>query len=216
MQYGDKPFFEQVPAGGKQVVNLIFDLGNVLVRWDPVAIARSVVAGPGAVRLAEHLFAHPDWQEVDRGSLSLDEVIARAVERTDVDEPIVRGVYEAVASSLITIPESFALAQELKNKGHTLYALSNMGHVCADYLQAHAPFWSLFKDVVISARVGLLKPEPAIFAHMLTQFGLSADDCLFFDDTLANVEAARSCGIQAIHFTDAKLCRDELESLGFL
>lgn len=197
-------------------MNVVFDLGNVLVRWDPVAIVRSVIDGPGAVRLAQRLFMHPDWLAVDRGSLTLEQAAAQAIERTEVDEPIIHGIYAAVAPSLQAIPESVAILDDLKKQGHTLYALSNMGQVSATYLQQHASFWSSFKDVVISFRVGLIKPEPAIFETMLAQFGLAAADCLFIDDSKENVQAALTLGLDAFVFQDAQQCRSELQARGLL
>lgn len=193
-------------------MNVIFDLGNVLVRWDPVAIVRSVIDGPGAVRLAQHLFVHPDWLEVDRGALTLEQAAVQAIERTEVDEPIIHGIYAAVAPSLQTLPASEAILDDLKKQGHTLYALSNMGQVSASYLQQHASFWSSFKDVVISSRVGLVKPQPEIFMTMLAQFGLLAADCLFIDDSAENVEAALALGLDAFVFQNAQQCRDELQA----
>src|SRR5574344_160009 len=203
-------------ASQEQVVNRVFDLGNVLVRWDPVAIVRSVIDGPGAVRLAEHIFAHPDWVSVDRGTLTLEQAAERAIERTDVDDAIIHAAVAAVAPSRQPLPESVALLDAVVAQGHSLYALSNMGHVSADYLQLQASFWPKFKDVVISARVGLVKPEPAIFELMLAQFGLASHECLFIDDSLDNVQAAQALGIDAIHFTGASQCRNELVRRGLL
>lgn len=197
-------------------MNLIFDLGNVLVRWDPVAITRSVVPGPGAVRLAEHLFAHSDWLDVDRGVLTLEQATARAVERTDVDEYIVAGAFAAVAPSLQALPESVALLDELKAQGHALYALSNMGHDSAHWLSQHAPFWDAFRGVVISAQEQLIKPEAALFERLLQRYALNAAECVFIDDAQANVDAARALGMTALHFTDAASCRAELVQLGAL
>lgn len=191
-------------------MNVIFDLGNVIVTWDPVAIVRSVIEGPGAVRLAEQLFAHADWVEVDRGTLTLDEAALRAIERTDVDADIIHAIYRAVAPSLQPRPQSVELLRSLKKQGHELYALSNMGHVSADYLQQHGAFWPLFNDVVISARVGLVKPELAIYRHMLQQFGLREEEAVFIDDSLPNVLAARELGLRAIHYLSHTQCLAEL------
>ena len=191
-------------------MNVIFDLGNVVVTWDPVAIVRSVIEGPGAVRLAEQLFAHADWVEVDRGTLTLDEAALRAIERTDVDADIIHAIYRAVAPSLQPLPQSVELLHSLKKQGHQLYALSNMGHVSADYLQQHGVFWPLFNDVIISARVGLVKPELAIYRHMLQQFGLRAEEVVFIDDSLPNVLAARELGLRAIHYLSHAQCLAEL------
>ena len=85
-----------------------------------------------------------------------------------------------------------------------------MGHVSADYLQQHGVFWPLFNDVIISARVGLVKPELAIYRHMLQQFGLRAEEAVFIDDSLPNVLAARELGLRAIHYLSHAQCLAEL------
>lgn len=193
-------------------MNIIFDIGNVLVKWDPVEIVRSVITNPGAVRVAEHLFAHQDWHEIDRGSLTIPEVIQRAVERTDIDEDIVAAIYHAVPASLTPIPESILLLKQLKQAGHGIYALSNMGHDNAAYLAETASFWGDFDAKVISAEVKLIKPDLAIYEYLLNKNGLTNSDCIFIDDSLANIKTAENLGIKSIHFHSAEQARDELRS----
>lgn len=195
------------------VMNIIFDIGNVLVKWDPVAIVSSVITSAGAVRVAEHCFAHPDWYEIDRGTLTIPEIIQRVVERTDIDEDIVAAIYHAVPASLTPIPETIQLLTQLKASGHRLYALSNMGHDNAAYLLATAPFWSEFDDKVISAEVKLAKPEIAIYEYLLNKNGLTNSDCIFIDDSLDNVKAAESLGIKGIHFVSSQQLRDALKTV---
>ena len=76
-------------------MNIIFDIGNVLVRWDPVEIVRSVINAPGAVRVAEHLFAHPDWLEVDAENLkgTVKELPSREAIDVPVDEMLIVELY---------------------------------------------------------------------------------------------------------------------------
>lgn len=193
-------------------MNIIFDIGNVLVKWDPVEIVRSVITNPGAVRVAEHLFAHQDWHEIDRGSLTIPEVIQRAVERTDIDEDIVAAIYHAVPASLTPIPESILLLKQLKQAGHGIYALSNMGHDNAAYLAETASFWGDFDAKVISAEVKLIKPDLAIYEYLLNKNGLTNSDCIFIDDSLVNIKTAENLGIKSIHFHSAEQARDELRS----
>lgn len=193
-------------------MNIIFDIGNVLVRWDPVEIVRSVITNPGAVRVAEHLFAHQDWHEIDRGSLTIPEIIQRAVERTDIDEDIVAAIYHAVPASLTPIPESIMLLEQLKRAGHGIYALSNMGHDNAAHLADTAPFWNEFDARVISAEVQLIKPDIAIYEYLLNQNGLTNSECIFIDDSLVNVKTAESLGIKGIHFHSADQVRNELRN----
>ncbi len=191
-------------------MNIIFDIGNVLVRWDPVEIVRSVINAPGAVRVAEHLFAHPDWLEVDRGTMTIPEIISRTTERTDIDEDIVTAIYQAVPASLTPIPENIELLQKIKQGGHHLYALSNMGHESAAYLAQTAPFWGWFDAMVISAEVNLVKPEHAIYEYLLTQNGLTNSECVFIDDSPTNIYSAEQLGIKSIQFHSYDQLADEL------
>ncbi|ACQ92982.1 HAD-superfamily hydrolase, subfamily IA, variant 3 [Tolumonas auensis DSM 9187] len=191
-------------------MNIIFDIGNVLVKWDPVDIVRSVINAPGAVRVAEHLFDHADWHEVDRGCLTIPEIIQRAVERTDIDEDIVTAIYQAVPASLTPIAENIDLLLQLKRAGHGIYALSNMGLDNAAYLAKTAPFWNEFDGRVISAEVKLIKPDPAIYEYLLEKNGLTNSGCIFIDDSLINVHTAENLGIKSIHFQSSAQVATEL------
>lgn len=193
-------------------MNIIFDIGNVLVKWDPIAIVSSVITSPGAVRVAEHCFAHPDWNEIDRGTLTIPELIQRVVDRTDIDEDIVAAIYQAVPASLTPISDSIHLLMQLKAAGHHLYALSNMGHDNAAYLSATAPFWREFDDRVISAEVKLTKPDRAIYEYLLNKNGLTNLDCIFIDDSLDNVKVAESLGIKSIQFESSIQVREALKT----
>ena len=194
---------------------IIFDLGRVVVSWDPVAIVRSVRGPDGAEALAERLFNHPDWLEVDRGTLSLHTMARRAQERTGLSAAENLAILQAVPASLLPDPAMLTLIAELHGAGHTLYALSNMGHASIDWLEQQL-FWRFFSGKVVSARVRMIKPEPDIYRYLLVSFDLKADECLFIDDSPANVAAAEALGIRGMLFTDAHSCRRQLVSLGYL
>ncbi|ATU99939.1 HAD family hydrolase [Aeromonas salmonicida] len=194
---------------------IIFDLGRVVVSWDPVAIVRSVRGPDGAEALAERLFNHPDWLEVDRGTLSLHTMARQAQERTGLSAAENLTILQAVPASLLPDPAMLTLIAELHGAGHTLYALSNMGHASIDWLEQQ-PFWHFFSGKVVSARVRMIKPEPDIYRYLLVSFDLKADECLFIDDSPANVAAAEALGIRGMVFTDAHSCRQQLVSLGYL
>lgn len=114
---------------------IIFDLGRVVVSWDPVAIVSSVRGPDGAEALAERLFNHPDWLEVDRGTLSLHTMARQAQERTGLSAAENLTILQAVPASLLPDPAMLTLIAELHGAGHTLYALSNMGHASIDWLE---------------------------------------------------------------------------------
>lgn len=194
---------------------IIFDLGRVVVSWDPVAIVCSVLGPDDAEALAERLFNHPDWLEVDRGTLSLHTMARQAQGRTGLPAAQNLAILQAVPASLLPDPAMLTLIETLHGAGHRLYALSNMGHASIDWLEQHA-FWRFFSGKVVSARVRMMKPEPDIYRYLLVSFDLKADECLFIDDSPANVAAAQALGIGGLVFTDVPSCRQQLLSLGYL
>lgn len=195
---------------------IIFDLGRVVVSWDPVGIVRSVRGEHGAELLAERLFNHPDWLEVDRGTLSLHTMARQAEHRTGLSAVENLTILQAVPASLVPDPAMLSLIESLHGAGHTLYALSNMGHASIDWLEQHQPFWRFFSGKVVSARVRMMKPEPDIYRYLLVSFDLQAEQCLFIDDSPANVTAAQALGIGGLVFTDAYSCRQQLVAQGYL
>ncbi|WP_336988386.1 HAD family phosphatase [Aeromonas hydrophila] len=195
---------------------IIFDLGRVVVSWDPVDIVRSVRGAYEAEQLAERLFNHPDWLEVDRGTLSLHTMARQAEHRTGLSAAENLAILQAVPASLVPDPAMLSLIESLHGAGHTLYALSNMGHASIDWLEQHQPFWRFFSGKVVSARVRMMKPEPDIYRYLLVSFDLQAEQCLFIDDCPANVTAAQALGIGGLVFTDAYSCRQQLVAQGYL
>lgn len=195
---------------------VIFDLGRVVVRWDPVAIVSGVRGPEGATGIAEQLFNHPDWLEVDRGTLSLHTMARQAQGRTGLSAADNLVILQAVPASLLPDPAMVRLIEELHSAGHVLYALSNMGHASIDWLEQHQDFWRFFSGKVVSARVRMMKPEPDIYRYLLVSFDLVPSDCLFIDDSPANVAAAEALGLRGLVFTDPARCRDHLVGQGLL
>lgn len=195
---------------------VIFDLGRVVVRWDPEAIVSSVRGPDGAKALAERLFDHPDWLAVDRGVLSIEAMAEQAVTRTGLTWQENLAILQAVPASLIVDPFMEKLIADLHQAGHTLYALSNMGHASIEWLEQQCDFWRYFSGKVVSARVRMMKPEADIYRYLLTAFDLQPQDCLFIDDSLVNVEAAQALGIKSIQFNEGKGCRAQLVKMSYL
>ena len=196
-------------------MNLIFDLGGVVVRWDPEAIIAGVF-GDETVRakLRQDFFSNPDWLEVDRGTLLPEEVVRRVARRTGIAEHDLARMVDTVPASLVPFPDSVAFLYRLKASGHPLYCLSNMGHASIEYLERTQSFFEVFSGRVISCRLKLCKPEPAIFEHALKTYGLQARDTVFIDDVEKNVAAAATLGIHPIHFKSLGQCERELLALG--
>ncbi|MDO2947200.1 HAD family hydrolase [Aeromonas simiae] len=195
---------------------LIFDLGRVIVSWDPVSIVSRVRGPQGAEELARRLFDHPDWLDVDRGTLSLHTMAQRAEARTRLSAADNLAILNAVPPSLVPDPAMVALLGELHARGERLIALSNMGHASIDYLEQHGNFWHFFSGKVVSARVRMMKPEPDIYRYLLVAHDLQAGECTFIDDSPANVAAAERIGMRGILFESEVQCRQALKEAGLL
>jgi putative hydrolase of the HAD superfamily len=198
-------------------MNIVFDLGGVVVRWEPDAIVASVFDDPDERRLARaEIIGHPDWLELDRGTLEYDVAVKRAAARTGLTEDAVDELLSRVPASLVVIPETVELMRRLKARGHSLFCLSNMQHASIEYIERTYTFWDLLSGGVISCRTRLCKPEREIYEHLLVEHGLHAADTIFIDDVEANVFAARQLGIGGIRFENAQQCERELRELGCL
>jgi len=198
-------------------MNVVFDLGGVVVAWKPDDIvARAFADSDHRALVKREILGHPDWLALDRGTASFDEVIARGARRTGLAESAVRSLLESVPSSLIADPEMVDLLHRVKSAGNSLYCLSNMPTISMEHLERAYSFWHLFSGVVVSSRLGFCKPEPEIYAHLLDTHLLRPADTVFIDDTFANVEAAARFGIQTIHFLSGRQCEIELQRIGCL
>jgi putative hydrolase of the HAD superfamily len=196
-------------------LNLVFDLGGVVVRWDPDAIVAAVFKDAAVkTKVRDGVFGHADWLELDRGTLGRDEAIARAAKRTGVAVDEIRRLLHAVPPSLVVFPETVELLYRLKRKGYPLYCLSNMHFASIEYLEKTQTFWDVFDGAVISCRLQLCKPEAGIYEHLLRTYGLKATDTLFIDDVQKNLDAAARLGIRTLRFENAAQCERELRALG--
>jgi putative hydrolase of the HAD superfamily len=196
------------------VRNVIFDLGGVVVDWNPDHIVARVQPVPELrSALKEALFGHADWRLFDRGTLSEPELIERLQLRLGASLREVEAILDAVRNSLVEKPETLKLIRALQEKGTPLYCLSNMPASIYTHLRQRHSFWDAFSGIVISGQVQMMKPEPEVFLHLLAAFNLRAQESVFIDDLRANIESAKQVGLHAIWFKDAAQCRRELQQI---
>jgi putative hydrolase of the HAD superfamily len=195
------------------VRNVVFDFGGVLVRWRPLEIIDSFYPdGPLRARVGERVFEHPDWLEMDRGTLSDAAAAERFAARLERPEAEMHSLLRHVKDSLTPLPDTVAIVRGLKSRGVPIYGLSNMSASTFAHLRARYSLWDDFHGIVISAHVGLIKPDPRIFDHLCEQYALHPAETLFIDDHLPNVESAARRGFRTIHFADAEGCREGIET----
>jgi putative hydrolase of the HAD superfamily len=196
-------------------VNVVFDLGGVVVAYDRARLLAELYADPvthAAVRtgIDEHL----DWPSLDRGALSQADAVERAAARSGVSATEFARFMERMAVAWTPIPETVDLLHRLRARGHALFCLSNMHPESMAFLERSFDFWPVFTGVVISCRVGLCKPEPSIYRHLLERHALVPSETVFVDDLDANLAAARAFGIHTVKFESPTQCAGALRRLG--
>jgi 2-haloacid dehalogenase len=199
-------------------MNVVFDIGNVLIHWDPRVLYRKIFATEDeVVWFLSNVCTH-EWNlEQDRGR-SFEDAIAEATARHP-------GYAEAIAAYdlrwhetiLAPIDGTVAILDALKAQGTPLYAITNWHQDKFRETQARFPFLtSSFRDIVVSGDERLIKPDPAIYRLLLERNGLRAADCLFIDDSPKNVAGAEAVGMKAHHFTSPENLRAHLAGAGIL
>ena len=197
---------------------VVFDIGNVLIEWDPRHLYRDIF--DGNEDLMEHFLAHvctQEWNaEQDRGRPWGEAVRALAAEYPDCAELI--RAYDERWEEMVPgeIPGTPEILSDLKEHGVPVYSITNFSVDKLALARRRFAFLDLFDGIVVSGAVGLLKPDPAIYHRLLDTFGLTAAEGVFIDDTPANVETARALGLHGLHFSGAAKLRGELAALGLL
>jgi epoxide hydrolase-like predicted phosphatase len=196
------------------VRNVIFDFGGVLVPWKPIEVIERFYADE-ALRpvIAQAILKHPDWLEMDRGTLDDDAAIPRFAERTGRSVEEVSAFLQHVRQSLVPVPEMVTLVHELAARGVSVYGLSNMATGTFAHLHSQYDLWKVFKGIVISAHIRMMKPDAEIFEHIARTYALTPGESVFIDDHSPNVEAAGRLGFRTILFQSPEQCAMELRHM---
>ena len=197
---------------------VIFDVGNVLIRWDARLLYRSLLPDEAAIDAFFDEVGFHDWNVAfDRGTPwdeGVAERSARHPHRADLLAAFHHRWHDTVPGPVEGMPELLA---DLDAAGVPLYAITNFSGEKWAETQARFPFLTnTFRDVVVSGHEGMLKPEPGIYRRCLDRNGLEAGRSVFIDDSAANVAGAAALGIDALHFTSASALAAALAARGLL
>ena len=195
------------------VRNVIFDLGGVLLDWNPGGILERCYADSASRDvMRDALFRHEDWLAFNRSEFTEPELLARVQQRTARSLRELTLLLDTVRESLVVKPETVALLRSLSERRVPLYCLSDMPVSVFAHVRQRYDFLDAFLGIVISGDVGMMKPERAIFEYLLTHYGLAAETTVFVDDHPPNIEGAKAAGLQTIHFRNAEQCARDLET----
>ncbi len=195
--------------------NVIFDIGNVIVRWDPVHIITQCFGAARATpEIVGAVFGPDIWHPLNRGTLTGAEARAAYCAALGLSALEADTLFAEINASLTPVEGTRALMDRLAAAGYRLFALSDNVHELVTHLKTTQDFWPLFEGAIISAEVGLLKPDPAIYETLLQTFDLNAGECVFLDDVPANVAGAQSAGLHAFQFATSARADADLQALG--
>ena len=193
--------------------NVVFDVGGVLLQWDPPAFIAKVAPDPAQQALIRReIFEHPEWHEFDRGTIDVARAVTQFGQRAGLTPDQMRALLQAANESLHPIAGTVQLVEDLVSAGVHLYVLSNMPVSTYEYLTRRHAFFGHFRELVISGAILMIKPEPAIYKHLIDKTGIVPGESVFLDDLLKNVIAARECGLHAIQFKGPDAARAELRA----
>ncbi|OOE80958.1 HAD family hydrolase [Salinivibrio sp. ML198] len=197
--------------------NIIFDIGNVIVRWSPEEIIRLTLGDAADAHAhANQIFQSDIWQALNRGTLTEAQAKQRFADDTALSPAQLEALFYYIKQTQICLYGSVDLLRSAKEAGYGVYALTDNVREIVAFLKQRYAFWSLFDGAIVSAEVGYLKPEPAIYQCLLDDYHLDPASCVFLDDRIANVEGAKALGMAGIPFTDAQQGRAELAKLGIV
>lgn len=195
--------------------NIIFDIGNVLADfpWQKFYAAYGYDEET-LEKLGKATVKSPQWNEVDRGVWSYEEIIEAFVKN---DPSIEKEIRESLAdlSNIVTKKEyAIPWIKSLQEAGYRCYYLSNFSEKAHAECREALDFLPYMDGGILSYQDKVIKPDPEIYRLLLARFCLKAEECVFMDDTERNLPPARALGMRTILFQDREQAAEELEKLG--
>jgi 2-haloacid dehalogenase len=202
-------------SNAKQAI--IFDLGGVLIDWNPRHLYRKLFDDDAAMEKFLSEICTPHWNEQQDAGRPFADAVELLVAEHPQYETHIRAYWDRWHEMIGgEIKPTVTVMTELKAAGYPLYGLSNWSAETFARARPMFEFFDWFEYLVISGEVKLIKPDPRIFELLLSKIGRPAHECVYIDDSAANVSAAGKLGLGAIHFSSAEQLRKELVGLGVI
>ena len=196
---------------------IVFDLGGVLVDWNPRYLYRSVFNDDAKMN---HFLANictGNWNELQDAGRSIQEATEVLVGHFPEYEFYIRMFYGEWQKMLNgPINGTVDILKTLKNKQYRILALTNWSAETFPIALGLFDFLHWFDDVLVSGKEKLIKPDPAIFNLLIKRYSLDPGQTIFIDDNIKNVTSAKEVGLDAIHFTDPHILRLQLNERGII
>lgn len=199
-----------------QKTTIIFDLGGVLINWDPKVLYRKIFSTEAEIEKFLSEVATMDWNEQQDGGRTLataTELLVSLHPRWKTEIEAYYGRWEEMLVG--PIDGTVELLSQLKAQGnYRLLALTNWSAETFPIAQERYDFLSWFEGILVSGEEKLKKPDPAIYELILNRYNVKREESLFIDDNLRNIEAARALGIHSLHFSTSQRLKEQLKAVG--
>src|SRR5580658_831616 len=197
---------------------LVFDLGGVLIDWNPEYLYNKIFPNEEERRWFLSTICTPVWNEEQDGGRSLAEGTEQLVRQYPAHEASIRAYYDRWQEMLGgPIHETVEIFRELKFKTRLkLYALTNWSAETFPVALELYDFLHWFDGRLVSGEEKVRKPFPVIYRLLIERFGIHPERAIYVDDNIRNVMPARDLGFVGIHFRTPQLFREELQGLGVL
>lgn len=194
--------------------HVVFDIGNVLLNFNPEFAYLDLIPDQEERQAFLRDVCSRDWITAQDRAQAWAPGEAALIARYPEREALIRAFRERWHDMVPeTIADSVGILQALSGDGYDLTALTNFNGETFDEASQRFDFFKLFRDITVSGRIGLLKPEPEIFVHHMNAFDLLPEATVFIDDVAANVEAARNAGWHSVQFLNPDRLKRDLRSL---
>lgn len=183
------------------IKNVIFDMGNVLLDYDPQAAMDELEITPDAQPIImKELFCGNEWVQLDLGNITEDEAYESIKQRIPEEyHADLRKCIDGWDICMKPLNGAKKFCEFVKSNGFGVYVLSNAHKSFYRYFPRYFDL-EFFDGVVVSADVHIVKPDVRIYEHIVEKYNLKAEECLFIDDRADNVEGAIKAGMKAIRF----------------
>ncbi len=196
------------------IQNIVFDIGNVLVDfcWRE-HIAGCGYSGETAERLGKAMMLSPEWNEIDRGVWTNEELLQGFIANDPELEAEIRAVFADLSTLIRERSGSSEWICSLKEKGYKVYYLSNFSERVKTEAAGQLSFLEEMNGGVMSYTVRLIKPDPAIYERLFKWYELKPEESVFLDDSEANIRIARELGMYAIQVESQEQAVEDLRKL---
>jgi len=209
------PLNEETGMSMNSVEAVVFDFGGVLFDWNPEYLYRQLIPDDEERRWFLAEICNGEWNIHQDAGRPLAEATAIKVNEFPEHRDLIEAYYARWTEMLAgPIAEGVALMEALHQAGVPLYGLTNWSGETFVHVEDNYPFLDRFRDILVSGREGVVKPDPEIYRLLLSRNQLVAEQCVFIDDSRKNADGALAVGMRAIHHVSVDKTADELRAMG--